>query len=218
VKTGFADKPVNFVTFYDSLRFANWLENGQPTGAQGNATTEDGAYTITSAGILANSITRNAGATIFLTSEDEWYKAAYYDAALPGYYAYPAGADVATTCAAPGATPNTANCGSLVGTLTDVGAYTGSPSPSGTFDQGGNVYEWNETGFELVPSATTIGIRGGDSVDSADATAASSRGGNQEPTSELDFVGFRVAAVPEPGPLLLALTGALVLSAARRRA
>jgi hypothetical protein len=72
VKTGFADKPVNFVSFYDSLRFANWLENGQPTGAQGNATTEDGAYTITAAGILANSITRNSGATIFLTSEDEW--------------------------------------------------------------------------------------------------------------------------------------------------
>ena len=26
--------PVNFVDFYDSVRFANWLHNGQPTGAQ----------------------------------------------------------------------------------------------------------------------------------------------------------------------------------------
>jgi hypothetical protein len=71
VKTGFADKPVGFVSFNDSLRFANWLQNGQLTGAQDNTTTEDGAYTITAAGILTNSITRNAGATIFLTSEDE---------------------------------------------------------------------------------------------------------------------------------------------------
>ncbi len=61
-----------FVDFYDSLRFANWLHNGQPTGAQDNSTTEDGAYTITAEGIAANSITRNARATIFLTSEDEW--------------------------------------------------------------------------------------------------------------------------------------------------
>jgi len=29
VKTGFADKPVNFVSLFDSLRFANWLNNGQ---------------------------------------------------------------------------------------------------------------------------------------------------------------------------------------------
>ena len=70
--------PLNYVSFYDSLRFSNWLQNGQPTGAQGNATTEDGAYTITSAGIANNSITRNAGASIFLTSENEWYKAAYH--------------------------------------------------------------------------------------------------------------------------------------------
>ncbi len=43
--------PVNFVSFWDGLRFANWLHNGQPTGAQGNSTTEDGAYTLTAGGI-----------------------------------------------------------------------------------------------------------------------------------------------------------------------
>ncbi len=50
--------PVNFVDFYDSLRFANWLHNGQPTGAQNNTTTEGGSYTITAAGIATNSIAR----------------------------------------------------------------------------------------------------------------------------------------------------------------
>ena len=44
---GREDMPVNWVTFYDALRFANWLHNGQPTGGQDNTTTENGAYTIT---------------------------------------------------------------------------------------------------------------------------------------------------------------------------
>jgi len=56
---------VNFVSFYDSLRFANWLSNGQ-----GSGDTETGAYTITAIGVANNSITRNAGANVFLTSEE----------------------------------------------------------------------------------------------------------------------------------------------------
>ncbi len=35
------DMPVNFVSFYDALRFANWLNNGQ-----GSGDTETGAYTL----------------------------------------------------------------------------------------------------------------------------------------------------------------------------
>jgi formylglycine-generating enzyme required for sulfatase activity len=38
VKGGFASKPVNSVSFYDSLRFANWLHNTQGAGS-----TETGA-------------------------------------------------------------------------------------------------------------------------------------------------------------------------------
>jgi hypothetical protein len=37
---------VNHVSWYDAVRFANWLHNGQPTGAQDNTTTEGGAYTL----------------------------------------------------------------------------------------------------------------------------------------------------------------------------
>ena len=77
---GREDKPVLAFSFWDALRFANWLHNGQPIGAQDDTTTEHGAYAITAQGIADNSITRNAGATFFLTSADEWYKAAYYDA------------------------------------------------------------------------------------------------------------------------------------------
>jgi hypothetical protein len=38
---GDGNHPMNFVTFYDTLRFANWLDNGQGSGS-----TETGAYTL----------------------------------------------------------------------------------------------------------------------------------------------------------------------------
>jgi hypothetical protein len=55
--------PVNYVSWYDSLRFVNWLHNGQPTGEQDSTTTEGGAYTmITESYPGGLFITRNAGA------------------------------------------------------------------------------------------------------------------------------------------------------------
>jgi len=65
VASDFANRPVNFVNWGDSARFANWLHNGQPTGAQDLATTEDGSYTLngatSDAALMA--VTRKANAT-----------------------------------------------------------------------------------------------------------------------------------------------------------
>ncbi len=74
--SGRAAQPVIFVSFYDSIRFANWLNNGQGSGS-----TETGAYTLlggTPTPSNGSSITRNASASVFLPSQNEWYKAAYY--------------------------------------------------------------------------------------------------------------------------------------------
>jgi formylglycine-generating enzyme required for sulfatase activity len=210
------DTPVNFVSWYDALRFANWLHNGQPTGAQDATTTEDGAYTFSGATSVG---TRNADATIFLTSEDEWYKAAYYDAVSTSYFDYPAGSDTQTGCVVPsGDTGNSANCGGLfsdpdVGTYllaTDVGAYGLSESPYGTFDQGGNRWEWNEA---IVGSDR--GVRGGGFLSIPDWLAASIRGSN-DPTDESNHLGFRVAMIPEPSTGLLLTAGLLGLALRRR--
>ena len=160
----YADKPVNYVTWYDAARFANWMNNGQ-----GAASTETGAYTLlggTPVPTNADDITRNAGATWFLPSENQWYKAAYYDAATASYFDYPTGSNSAPNNNLPSADAgNSANF--LVGTttttgdpsvpLTDAGAYTLSDSPYGTLDQGGNVGEWNEAKV----SAGKRGRRGG---------------------------------------------------------
>jgi hypothetical protein len=67
---GREDLPVDFVSFWDAARFANWLHNGQPRGAQDSTTTEAGAYTLTPTGITNNTVTRNAGANVFVPSED----------------------------------------------------------------------------------------------------------------------------------------------------
>jgi len=186
---GREDMPVNWVSWYDSLRFANWLHNGQPAGAQDSTTTEDGAYDMS----LGSSVVRKTGAMVFLPSEDEWYKAAYYDTALDIYYDYPARSDTQTTCVAPGATANTANCHGVVGDLSDVGSYTGSAGPRGSFDQGGNVREWNEA----LIGGSVRGVRGGSFVMIPIALSASSRD-YQDPVEVTGAIGFRVASLPEP--------------------
>jgi sulfatase modifying factor 1 len=210
-KAGFAEKPVVYVSFWDVLRFANWLHNDQPAGPQGAATTEDGAYTLTPMAISNNSVVRNPGARVFLTSEDEWYKAAYYDAALPGYRDYPTGTDAEISCLEPVEDDgNAANCD--LTTVVPVGSYSLSVSPYGTFDQGGNAWEWNET---ILPGPFR-GVRGGDwNGADPDLTAAFARF-RQAPTNEALNASFRVArTVPEPGHDLLVATGILVLVASR---
>jgi formylglycine-generating enzyme required for sulfatase activity len=77
VGAGLEERPVAYIDFFDALRFANWLHNGQPTGVQDETTTEDGAYTLS--GENPRDVARNEGALYWLPSEDEWYKAAFYD-------------------------------------------------------------------------------------------------------------------------------------------
>jgi len=212
VKPGFADKPVNFVSFFDALRFTNWLGNGQ-----GSGDTEDGAYTLlggTATPSNGTTVTFNRGTT-FLPSENEWYKAAYYDPATASYFAFPAGSDSAPVCAAaPTGAANRANCDGAVGGVTDAGAYAGSASPSGTFDQGGNVWEWTE---QIVSSGSSRGFRGGSWNGIAGGLAASDRFGTN-PTFENDNIGFRVASlVPEPDANLLVAAASATLVALRKR-
>jgi len=159
---------------------------------QGDGDTETGAYTLLGGTPRPGNepLTRNFGAAVFIPTDTEWYKAAYYDAGSAAYFDYPAGTDTEMVCSVPGGTPNTANCGAVVGDFTEVGSYTGSASPNGTFDQGGNVFEWSDE----IPILENRVIRGGYFNSSPDWLSAARRE-YEDPWHESSVIGFRVAGV-----------------------
>jgi formylglycine-generating enzyme len=97
--------------------------------------------------------------------------------------------------------------------MTDVGAYLQSGSPYGTFDQGGNVAEWNETMFPGIFAS----VRGGDWGEHPSGMHPSIYWVDIVPTDEINLVGFRLASIPEPASFTLSLAGVAMLSLRRHR-
>ena len=227
VTSDFVNRPVNYVSFWDAARFANWLHNGQPTGAQNASTTEDGAYLINGYnGSLGQSIQRKPGAKWFIPSEDEWYKAAYHKGhgTNAGYYDYPTSSDTAPGRDLSDPSGNNANYYGSPYPLdngkstTIVGQFRNSASPYGTFDQGGNVGEWNEAVPYRDSHVATRCLRGGSFGDVVGTLLASDRNRWYAPTTENGIYGFRVAAaVPEPSSLLILAGGILGLAGVIRK-
>ena len=215
----YENKPVVFVNWYDTLRFANWLHNGKGAGD-----TETGAYTLlggTPVPSNASSITRNSDARWWLPSEDEWYKAAYFDAATGAYFDYPTGSNIATNNNPPSAdTGNSANflngSGNGIYPMTDAGAFALSGSPYGTFDQGGNVKELTET---FIGSASNpLRVARGGSWRVVGGLLSASAQDSHSPLDQIHWLGFRVATnVPEPSGILLGLFSLLVAFLLPRR-
>ena len=170
-KAGRENHPVRFIDHFDGFRFANWLHNGQLSGLQDATTTEDGAYTLLGTNPL--DVVRNEGAIFFVPSEDEWYKAAFWDPVELHYWTWatgfnpdcpeadgdcppvpeppPGGAERVSANYCPIVDPFPINCPEIYypdiagpGDTTDVGAYVFSPSHFGTFDQSGNLNELTE--------------------------------------------------------------------------
>jgi formylglycine-generating enzyme required for sulfatase activity len=199
-----ANRPVVLVSWFDAARFANWMMN-----SQGDGSTETGAYTLNGATSGIN-FTKNTGAQLYIPSEDEWYKAAYYNSANQTYSLYPNGQNSITT----------ADANYQSSTTTDVGSYSNDPSSYGTFDQGGNVWELNDSSFINSYGVEFRGIRGG-------AWGGHSYSINQElssswrdgyyPTGVGDWLGFRLAAVPEPSAIILTMLASGVVLLRRKR-
>ncbi len=136
------------------------------------------------------------------------------------YFDYPTGSDSVPSndVVSPdlGNNANFSQSGYTIGSpyyTTEVGEFENSESPYGTFDQGGNVWEWNEA---LVRSGSR-GVRGGGWNGYDYFLAASGRGSDAYPTFEYDIVGFRVASIPEPCSLVMAGLGIVLTLGLRRR-
>ena len=218
VKPDMGDKPVNYVNWFDAARVSNWLMNG----ATGTSSMETGAYTLNNA-TSGNAPAVNPGATFYIPTENQWYKAAYYKGGSTnaGYWTYATQSDTVPTAVtadltgsgSSGSTGNYANYGRAAGwngqngNVTTVGT-NGGASAYGAFDMSGNVNEWNDLDG-LASSGSSRGLRAGSWFDAA-STLSSPIRSSINPSSEFVYYGLRLASpvpVPEPSTWVMGLAG-----------
>jgi formylglycine-generating enzyme required for sulfatase activity len=230
------NRPITYVGWFEAARFANWMTNGQGSGSA-----ETGAYTLNNA-TSGNAVAVNPGVAFRLPTINEWYKAAYYSpnyggVGSPGYYEYATQSDTAPgNVVGPGTNHANYRIGDVYSVtqssifsssqnyLTDVGAFSGSASFYGTFDQSGNVFQW--TDLDATP-VTLAGWGGGSWTNQSAFGVSRLNVGSQDPTDYRGNTGFRLASpvnsapVPEIDPtgmgsVLALVTGALGLIERRR--
>ena len=223
VKAGQDNTPAIWINWASGARFVNWLANGQ-----GAAGTESGVYdmAVFTGNSFATPPARAPGATIFLPSENEYYKAAYYDpikSGTGGYWQYGTRSDTPPSSVGPAGTANSANIGAgtdgqsagtlattmattgstfntAVNYLTNVGAYASAKSSYGLYDVEGLVYNWTEGTRESFNNQLPI-ARGGSWRYNEGASGAAYRniysGGG---AASYAWYGFRVAGLPAAPP------------------
>jgi formylglycine-generating enzyme len=172
-KVGKENFPAIWINWNSAARFVNWLSDGQGSGDM-----ESGVYNNIPTDSTMPVPVRQPGSTIFLPSEDEFYKAAYYDPTkndgAGGYWQYGTRSDTPPVSEAPAGGPHSANYATDAGLLnhasgdlfwqsggttfdkniehlTEVGAYTSATSYYGLYDVDGLAYQWTEDGRK-VPS------------------------------------------------------------------
>jgi formylglycine-generating enzyme required for sulfatase activity len=89
-----------------------------------------------------------------------------------------------------GSSANQVNYNNVFGRSTDVGSFSGSGSFYGTFDQSGNVYQWND--MDGTPGSNR-GLRGG-SWSSGNQQVSFSKRLFTGPSIENKDIGFRLAS------------------------
>ena len=209
------NQPAANISWYEAAAFVNWLNTSTGNQAAYNLTFS-GSWSMTlwsSADawqLGGENLYRHKDSEYFLTSENEWYKAAYYNPAGSNYFLYPTASDSAPTAVASGSDAGTAVYDQPLEQGPAGVDVAGALSSYGTMGQGGNVLEWTESAFNGVnnlPSGDRA-LRGG-YWNSVGFHLRSSARDFYDPPIEFDNIGFRVESVPEPSTyalLAMALT------------
>lgn len=191
--------PITSVSWFDAARYCNWLHNG----ATELSSMETGAYNLN--GSTNTVVTKSQGAKYWIPSEDEWYKAAYYDPDYDkmwgggdGYYEFATRSHSITTNSVTykrgGDSFYTLNI-PYTGT-TYVGTYTNYPSYYGTFDQSGNVGEWTDS-ITNTSSSTLKYERGGWWSNEFEYVMSKLNRNSRDPSQRSGYLGIRLAAQVE---------------------
>jgi formylglycine-generating enzyme required for sulfatase activity len=219
------NQPAATISWYAAAAFVNFLNTSSGKTAAYDLTFSNSQWSMAlqsssnawTAG--GTNLYRNKDAYYFLPSENEWYKAAYYNAAGTNYFLYPT-----ASSSAPAAVASGTDAGSAVYNDVDpvpaIVASAGGLSPYGTMGQGGNVWEWNESAFDGANSSSSElrASRGGGWSNAVNFLRSSDRHSHGPADEDSDF-GFRVASVPEPSTYVLVLMagGAWLLRRRLRR-
>lgn len=145
-KFGVEKKPVVYVSYTSLLRYCNWRQTGG---------TETGAYDLS-----VRPPRRVPGAKFFLPTDDEWYKAAYFDPKANRYWRYPTCSDnIPLQSEANYEKDDTFSIGPPH-YLADVDDYADTPSPWGVVQMGGNAWEYLEETW-IINGQLANKLRGG---------------------------------------------------------
>ena len=210
-------QPAANISWYEAAAFVNFLNTNSGKTAAYILTWSGTAWSMTLQSSNAwslggTNLCRNKDVFYFLPSDNEWCKAAYYNAAGTNYFPYPTASSKAPTAVASGTNARSAvyNLAASVPAIVDI---AGGLSPYGAMGQGGNVFEMMESAFARTNSSPSEdrAFRGGFWSSSEFNLRSSVRDGGG-PTLEDSVIGFRVASVPEPSTYaLLLMTAAGVL-------
>ncbi|MBT8044959.1 MAG: SUMF1/EgtB/PvdO family nonheme iron enzyme [Verrucomicrobiae bacterium] len=197
--------PATSVSWNEAARFVNWLNTSTGHSPAYKFTTTGGAndnialWPSADPGYNPNNPFRNSNAHYFLSSENEWYKAAYYNASTSTYHNYTTGSDTEPIAVASGTAGGTIVYNQAFNIGPAVITNAGCLSPYGTMAQNGNVWEWNESSLTAPnDSVSELRVSRGGNWNSIPNHLQPNFRGNLEPDDATSETGFRVAAIADP--------------------